>query len=236
KENKKNQLNKSRAEKANARNAKLQHRRPDQVQAQIAELQALEKQGRINATDKRLLVTLERDLQRIKRLQTDDKRAGVIVTSEQQQRREQVQLKRQSRLPKDPTRSVYYDAVFNPYGVPPPGMPYKEVDDADASDSSTTSSVAAIPMPEGTPPPLLSSHHRRSDAEKPPKLEAGENIGGPIRPGRLVQQSASGPVAGAESTTSIQTTYSSAPVLRDLVKESARFKPHRLKAKAKDTE
>ena len=27
---------------------------------------------------------------------------------------------------RDPTRSVYYDPVYNPYGVPPPGMPYKE--------------------------------------------------------------------------------------------------------------
>jgi hypothetical protein len=27
---------------------------------------------------------------------------------------------------RDPTRSVYYDPVFNPFGVPPPGMPYLE--------------------------------------------------------------------------------------------------------------
>ncbi|KAJ9095189.1 hypothetical protein QFC19_007644 [Naganishia cerealis] len=27
---------------------------------------------------------------------------------------------------RDPTRSVYYDPVLNPYGVPPPGMPYLE--------------------------------------------------------------------------------------------------------------
>ncbi|KAJ9121525.1 hypothetical protein QFC22_002143 [Naganishia vaughanmartiniae] len=27
---------------------------------------------------------------------------------------------------RDPTRSVYYDPVLNPYGVPPPGMPYME--------------------------------------------------------------------------------------------------------------
>lgn len=29
-------------------------------------------------------------------------------------------------LPRHPERSVYYDPVFNPYGVPPPGMPYIE--------------------------------------------------------------------------------------------------------------
>lgn len=31
----------------------------------------------------------------------------------------------QGRL-RDPTRSVYYDKVYNPFGVPPPGMPYRE--------------------------------------------------------------------------------------------------------------
>ena len=29
-------------------------------------------------------------------------------------------------LPRHPERSVYYDPVMNPYGVPPPGMPYIE--------------------------------------------------------------------------------------------------------------
>jgi len=27
---------------------------------------------------------------------------------------------------KRPERSIYYDPVMNPYGAPPPGMPYKE--------------------------------------------------------------------------------------------------------------
>lgn len=27
---------------------------------------------------------------------------------------------------KHPERSVYYDPVFNPFGAPPPGMPYRE--------------------------------------------------------------------------------------------------------------
>lgn len=29
-------------------------------------------------------------------------------------------------LPRHPERSIYYDPVLNPYGVPPPGMPYVE--------------------------------------------------------------------------------------------------------------
>lgn len=27
---------------------------------------------------------------------------------------------------KHPERSIYYDPVFNPFGAPPPGMPYRE--------------------------------------------------------------------------------------------------------------
>jgi hypothetical protein len=27
---------------------------------------------------------------------------------------------------RDPKKSVYYDATYNPFGVPPPGMPYRE--------------------------------------------------------------------------------------------------------------
>jgi hypothetical protein len=38
---------------------------------------------------------------------------------------EKALYKKDGRL-RDPTRSVYYDAVLNPYGVPPPGMPYRE--------------------------------------------------------------------------------------------------------------
>lgn len=29
-------------------------------------------------------------------------------------------------LPRHPERSIYYDPVMNPYGAPPPGMPYLE--------------------------------------------------------------------------------------------------------------
>lgn len=31
----------------------------------------------------------------------------------------------QGRL-RDPKRSVYYHEVYNPFGVPPPGLPYRE--------------------------------------------------------------------------------------------------------------
>jgi len=33
---------------------------------------------------------------------------------------------------RDPRRSVYFDEVWNPYGIPPPGMPWKERDEDDS--------------------------------------------------------------------------------------------------------
>ncbi|KAF4611485.1 hypothetical protein D9613_004132 [Agrocybe pediades] len=58
-------------------------------------------------------------------------------------------------LPRHPERSIYYDAVMNPYGVPPPGMPYiqrpllpGEVD----SDPETEDEDEDIPLPPGLPP------------------------------------------------------------------------------------
>jgi len=85
-------------------------------------------------------------------------------------------------LPRHPERSIYYDPVMNPYGVPPPGMPYVEralrADEVDSdqddkpadsdddivmpagpppgqSDEIEEDSEDDIPMPEGPPPPKL---------------------------------------------------------------------------------
>lgn len=35
-------------------------------------------------------------------------------------------LFRKNGLPRHPERSLYYDPIMNPYGMPPPGMPYVE--------------------------------------------------------------------------------------------------------------
>ncbi|KAG9314161.1 WW domain binding protein 11-domain-containing protein [Chiua virens] len=58
-------------------------------------------------------------------------------------------------LPRHPERSIYYDPAMNPYGVPPPGMPYVErpltVDEVD-NDEGVEDSDEDIIMPEGPPP------------------------------------------------------------------------------------
>ncbi|WVN88368.1 uncharacterized protein L203_103574 [Cryptococcus depauperatus CBS 7841] len=88
---------------------------------------------------------------------------------------------------RDPKKSVYYDPVYNPFGVPPPGMPYKEKtpeeeseDDSDSdivmpegpppenSDGSDESDdLSDIPLPEGPPPPKPVSAH------PPPPIPSG---------------------------------------------------------------
>lgn len=40
---------------------------------------------------------------------------------------------------KNPERSIYYDPVFNPFGAPPPGMPYREKRKLDSYSTSIPS-------------------------------------------------------------------------------------------------
>lgn len=110
KKSKKASINKSRAEKSKLRDDKLQKRRPDQVQRQIDELRQLSQDGRINNHDRALLETLEKDLARIQKLRSDGK-VGPQITSENYARQEAQKEKRQSKIPKDPTRSFYYDPI-----------------------------------------------------------------------------------------------------------------------------
>ncbi|KZT74958.1 hypothetical protein DAEQUDRAFT_720148 [Daedalea quercina L-15889] len=94
-------------------------------------------------------------------------------------------------LPRHPERSVYYDPVLNPYGVPPPGMPYVErplrpdevasdvEEDADDDDDIVMPEGPApgadeedsdddIPMPEGPPPPEYGSIQETPPPPLPP--------------------------------------------------------------------
>ncbi|KAL8284064.1 hypothetical protein RQP46_005177 [Phenoliferia psychrophenolica] len=72
---------------------------------------------------------------------------------------------------KHPERSVYYDPVFNPFGAPPPGMPYREKpptpeemaafrpvgepasESDDDDDAERDDDDDEIEMPAGPPPP-----------------------------------------------------------------------------------
>ncbi len=110
---KKSLIAKSKADRTRIRDARLSRRRPDQLQAQIDELVQIQKDGKINATDKKIFVGLEKDISRLQKLRADG-RAVPIITSERTQRQEEKELKRNTKIPKHPQRSIYYDSIMNP--------------------------------------------------------------------------------------------------------------------------
>lgn len=107
---KKESINKSRAEKSKLRDEQLQKRKPYQVQRQIDELRQLAAASKINAHDRKLLETLERDMARISKLRTEGK-SQPLITSERTKREDQRLEKSQNKIPKDPKRSYYYDPI-----------------------------------------------------------------------------------------------------------------------------
>jgi hypothetical protein len=78
-------------------------------------LTQLEISGRLDDTKRALKSQIETDLRKVQKL-NDDRAVEQIVEPAR------------FVTPKDPTRSIYYDPVFNPYGAPPPGMPYREIE------------------------------------------------------------------------------------------------------------
>ncbi|WVF71501.1 hypothetical protein IAT40_006307 [Kwoniella sp. CBS 6097] len=86
---------------------------------------------------------------------------------------QRAQLYDESGKLRDPKRSVYYDAVYNPFGVPPPGMPYRERTPEEASEAESEDddedaeeeedSDDEIIMPEG-PPPATANATKTSDS------------------------------------------------------------------------
>jgi mRNA biogenesis factor len=78
---------------------------------------------------------------------SDDKRGPVIVSDktkrDEEERRKLKERDERKRFrevvnrKRDPKRSVYYDEVWNPYGVPPPGVPWRERDEVDEDGMSS---------------------------------------------------------------------------------------------------
>lgn len=104
-------------------------------------------------------------------------------------------------LPRHPERSIYYDPVLNPFGVPPPGMPYLERPlrpdevDSDAEDNEAALMPSTPPagyevvesddeinLPDGPPPSKEDPSRPSPSAQQsltpmPPPLPSGFPIG-----------------------------------------------------------
>ncbi|GAA6049787.1 hypothetical protein JCM3770_002161 [Rhodotorula araucariae] len=108
------------------------------IEAEIRQLNQKAQQGPLNKTDKDELARLRADLARITKAKKEyvekhpEHRKFVFPErapdpSELAAASDEPAglYDRNGRL-KHPERSIYFDPVFNPYGAPPPGMPYRE--------------------------------------------------------------------------------------------------------------
>ncbi|AYO44689.1 Protein saf1 [Malassezia restricta CBS 7877] len=74
------------------------------------------------------------------------------------------------RVPKgaDPTRSIYYDPVFNPYGAPPPGLSYKERPRTpDPYEENKQRKISEIQVKAPSSPPLSQENDSDDDIVMP---------------------------------------------------------------------
>ncbi|CDO73186.1 hypothetical protein BN946_scf185007.g241 [Trametes cinnabarina] len=90
-------------------------------------------------------------------------------------------------LPRHPERSIYYDPIYNPYGVPPPGMPYVErpLLPTEVDSEPEGSDDDDIVMPEGPPPEEEESDDSDDDIpmpEGPPPPKPGQQQGCLLHP------------------------------------------------------
>lgn len=162
---------------------------------------------------------------------------------------------------KDPRRSVYYDAVYNPTGAPPPGFEWKERsqspesedDDDDSDEEDSDDDSDGIELPAG-PAPAEAAAPPQEDSDDDIPLPAGPPPAQPSTATPLVQRPPP-PVAGPSSygmpvamarppppsRAAIEAarkaaTITAEPALRDLRKEAttSTFVPNAVKRKRVD--
>ncbi|KAK6360998.1 hypothetical protein TWF730_007113 [Orbilia blumenaviensis] len=212
-------LAKSRGQRQQQRQEKLSRRNPDRLQRQIDELKDKETKGlALSAHERKTLDELERDVKAVRKA-----RDALGVPQEQERGQ------RGDRGGGDRGRGGFrgrggrggrggFDGRQR-YGR-------RAGDDGEDSDSSTASSVAEIPLPTG-PPPLKQFQIGRKDVEPLPAHLTGL----PSKPG------AAGTGVGAPKPSQpVVTTYSSAPVMRDLRKEAVVFMPAAVQRQKKVTD
>ncbi|EPY52000.1 ww domain binding protein 11 [Schizosaccharomyces cryophilus OY26] len=222
KKKKKREQNKLREERARRYEEKLSHRNVGQLERQISELTALEGSQGLNAHDKQILQNLQKDLAVIRKKNIHGHSVGRIE-SEKTKEEERKFKPRRPFIPKNPKKSAYYDPVFNPYGVPPPGMPYREKEE---ESSETDESVIDIPMPEGEYPFV---EKKKKDKNKVRNIgrrrdEPPSTAATPINEPSNTAEAEDSHKAEAQIE-DVVTEYSAQPIVRDLRKEATQFLP-----------
>ncbi|KAI9765928.1 MAG: hypothetical protein M1840_007069 [Geoglossum simile] len=186
-------------EKAVRRTEKVARRNPERLQRQIDELKELRESGRqLNPRDKKLLEELERDVAAVRKArdalgdkapQFESRRGGG--------ERGRGTGRGRGGERRDTTRH--------------------RRDDGNESDSSTTSSVLAIPMPRDTPPPIPPEYLLNRSGHNPnftPLPSSGSRIPASSGPHPLP------PKPSIPERPPAKVVYESAPAIRDLRKEA----------------
>ncbi|THH20481.1 hypothetical protein EW146_g861 [Bondarzewia mesenterica] len=168
----KKELKKNKTERAKARDFALVKKDTGELQEEIEKLSS---NPTLPATDQKRLKDLRAELENITkkkeeyvtehpehrklvfraRKSTKEKDADADAPTNPAERTRKLFDK--NGIPIHPERSIYYDPVMNPFGVPPPGMPYLErplrPDEIQAEEQEEEEgSDDGIAMPEGPPP------------------------------------------------------------------------------------
>ncbi|KAJ9663092.1 hypothetical protein H2201_005763 [Coniosporium apollinis] len=180
------------------RNERLAKKNPDRLARQIEELKELEQGGGLKPRDKQTLEGLEKELRAVRKAREALGDAAPKFSS-RPPRREDGREGEGSRGARGGGRDRGVLGKRRRDGSP--------VGSADRDESSETDEdVRNIPMPRDTPPPIPGRQRSRNPNEEP--LGSAPRVPHALPPK---------PAA--------QTVYTSAPVVRDLRKEAARFMP-----------
>ena len=221
-------IKKSKIELAARRNEKLAHRNPERLQRQIDDLKALEQSGELKAREKTILEGLEKDVRAIRKARefVGDKGGRRDGKGDVGGHGGGVLGKRshdgQARRP--PRTSQLHSGANN---TPLRGNRLGSQQD---SGSETDESVRNIPMPRDTPPPAPRFQNNRHSQRSSEQSHINNYNGAPHNPesSAIPGQPHALPSKPAirSQPSAPQTTYSSAPQLRDLKREAvSRFVP-----------
>ncbi|KAI0077454.1 hypothetical protein K474DRAFT_1088865 [Panus rudis PR-1116 ss-1] len=200
----KKELKKNKAERAKARDFALVKKDTRDIEEEIEKLEALSERS---SADNTRLSSLKQELEKINKKKEEwvaehPEHRKLVFKARRSNRdkddEEEEKVVRKSRnvfnkkgLPRHPERSIYYDPVLNPYGMPPPGMPYMErplrPDEIDSDQSEAEDDDDDVIMPEGPPPGEGESDEDSDDdipmPEGPPPPKDGVAEQPPLPPG-----------------------------------------------------
>ncbi|KAK9235085.1 WW domain binding protein 11-domain-containing protein [Lipomyces kononenkoae] len=207
KRDKANAIKKAKAERSQRITEKLSKRNPDRISRQIETLKEIEQEGRLQGSDRKLLADLEQQLVLVNKAREKVQQAGANkgenLAKDGDTRSSGLRERHQNKsgvyvLKGLERKSIYWDPVFNPTGLPPEGFPYQEWSDGEKENDFVLD----------------------EEVEYRPELGEADATGIPLPKGPALRFQQPTPEAAPSKT-----TYEAAPIVRDLKKESASFIP-----------